>query len=134
MYADRKHNEEICSASFDGPNGILAHAFYPSNVLNYTAEIHVDSAELWRIYLSEKPAVNKHYLLYTLTHDIGHPLSHSSREDSIMFAFAGNNNNKIIKLNIEDILAIQQLYRIKNYFMTNNNNNYTTANYRNYDK
>ena len=43
-YADRKLNEEICSSSFDGPGG-LAHAFYPSNVVNYTAKTHVDSAE-----------------------------------------------------------------------------------------
>ncbi|KYN41684.1 Macrophage metalloelastase [Trachymyrmex septentrionalis] len=51
-----------------------------------------------------------------LTHEIGHALglTHSSREDSIMFAFVSNTNNKIVKLNIEDILAIQQLYGIKN--------------------
>ncbi|XP_011069203.1 PREDICTED: collagenase 3-like [Acromyrmex echinatior] len=97
-YADRKHSEEICSASFDG-SGILAHAFYPSNVVNYTAEIHVDAAELWQIYLTEKSA----------------RLTHSSREDSIMFAYViANNKDKIVRLNIEDILAIQQLYGDKN--------------------
>ncbi|KYN38945.1 hypothetical protein ALC56_06680 [Trachymyrmex septentrionalis] len=36
-----------------------------------------------------------------------------------MFAFVTvNNNNKIVKLNIEDILAIQQLYGIKNLRLT----------------
>jgi len=44
-YADRKRNEEICSSLFEGPGGILAHAFYSSNIANYTAEIYVDSAE-----------------------------------------------------------------------------------------
>ncbi|XP_011049290.1 PREDICTED: matrix metalloproteinase-24-like [Acromyrmex echinatior] len=44
-YADHKRNEEICSSSFDGSGGVFAHAFYPSNVVNYTAEIHVDSTE-----------------------------------------------------------------------------------------
>ncbi|KAG5310122.1 MMP14 protein, partial [Acromyrmex insinuator] len=88
-YADRKRSEEICSASFDGPGGVLAHAFYPSNVVNYTAEIHVDAAERWHIYLTEKSASNKDYLLNMLTHEIGHALglTYSSREDSIMFAY-----------------------------------------------
>ena len=78
-YADRKLNEEICSSSFDGPGG-LAHAFYPSNVANYTAEIHVDSAEPWHIlvYLTEKSASNKD-LLNTLTHEIGHALGLTHR-------------------------------------------------------
>ncbi|KAG5312790.1 MMP13 Collagenase, partial [Acromyrmex insinuator] len=113
---DRKHNEEICTPSFDGPDGILTHAFYPSNVANYTAEIHVDSADpfiIVLVYLTKKSANNKDYLFNTLTHEIGLALelTHSSREDSIMFAFVtANNNNKIVKLNIEDILAIQQFY------------------------
>ncbi|KYN30689.1 Putative matrix metalloproteinase [Trachymyrmex septentrionalis] len=109
----------------DAKDTVLDRIRYPSNVPNYTAEIHVDSAELWHIYLNEKPAVNKYYLLNTLTYEIGHALglSHSSREDSIMFAFAGtsNNSNKIVKLNLEVILAIQQLYGIKNYAIFNNN-------------
>ncbi|XP_011066560.1 PREDICTED: matrix metalloproteinase-14-like [Acromyrmex echinatior] len=113
-YADRKRSEEICSASFDGPGGVLAPAFYPSNVVNYTVEIHVDAAELWHIYLTEKSASNKDYLLNTLTHEIGHALglTHSSGEDSIMFA--ANDKDKIVRLNIEDILAIQQLCGDKN--------------------
>ena len=116
-YADRKRNEEICTPSFDGPDGILTHAFYPSNVANYTAEIHVDSADPWHIYLTKKSASNKDYLLNTLTHEIGHALglTHSSHEDSIMFAYVtAKNKDKIVRLNIEDILAIQQLYGDKN--------------------
>ncbi|XP_018372420.1 PREDICTED: matrix metalloproteinase-2-like [Trachymyrmex cornetzi] len=36
-------------------------------------------------------------------------ISHSSREDSVMFAFA-KNTNTTVKLNLEDILTIQYLY------------------------
>ena len=68
-------------------------------------------------YISEKSASNKNYLLNTLTHEIGHALglTHSSHEDSIMFAYVtASNKDKIVRLNIEDILAIQQLYGDKN--------------------
>ncbi|XP_018377812.1 PREDICTED: stromelysin-3-like [Trachymyrmex cornetzi] len=44
-YADRRRNEEICTSSLDGPGGVLAHAFYPPTVNNYSSEIHIDSAE-----------------------------------------------------------------------------------------
>ena len=94
-----------------------------SRVLSFKRQLHAEilvvSAEPWHIYLIEKSAGN--YLLNTLTHEIGYALglTHSSREDSIMFAFVtANNNNKIVKLNIEDILAIQQLYGIKNPKLT----------------
>ncbi|EGI58968.1 Putative matrix metalloproteinase 095L, partial [Acromyrmex echinatior] len=79
--------------------------------------IHVDAAERWHIYLTEKSASKKDYLLNMLTHEIGHALglTYSSREDSIMFAYVtANNKDKIVRLNIEDILAIQQLYGDKN--------------------
>ncbi|KAG5311615.1 MMP2 collagenase, partial [Acromyrmex insinuator] len=84
----------------------------------HLADVHTlkTTIEQWHIYLTKKSASNKDYLLNTLTHEIGHALglTHSSRENSIMFAFVtANNNNKIVKLNIEDILTIQQLYGIK---------------------
>ncbi|XP_018368245.1 PREDICTED: matrix metalloproteinase-14-like [Trachymyrmex cornetzi] len=101
-----------------GRGGVLAHAFYPPTVDNYSTEIHIDSAEPWHIYLTDKSASsNKDYLLNTLIHEIGHALGlmHSSREESIMFAVVtARNNNRIAKLNIEDILAIQQFYGIIN--------------------
>ncbi|XP_018364054.1 PREDICTED: matrix metalloproteinase-14-like [Trachymyrmex cornetzi] len=110
-YVDRKRNAEICPSSFDGRGGVLAHAFYSSHDPNYTTEIHVDNAEAWHIYLDGKISFNSERLLHTLTHEIGHSLGlmHSSREDSAMFAFA-KNTNTTVKLNLEDILAIQHLY------------------------
>ena len=73
------------------------------------------------IYLTEKSASNKDYLLNTLTYEIGHILYYRINTQFAWrlhnFCTAGN-NNKIVKLNVEDILAIQQLYGIKNPRLT----------------
>ncbi|XP_018405480.1 PREDICTED: matrix metalloproteinase-2-like [Cyphomyrmex costatus] len=110
-YVDSRRNE-ICSGLFDGPGGVLGHAFAPTNDLVQTTEIHIDGSEHWHIYLNENVPDNKVHLLYTLTHEIGHSLgmSHSTYRDSIMFLYVTNNT---VKLSLEDSLAIQRLYGIK---------------------
>ncbi|XP_070171061.1 matrilysin-like [Polyergus mexicanus] len=110
-YANRR-NVGICPATFDGPGGALAHAFFPSGATDFTSEIHIDNSEPWHVYLNKNPS-NTHHLLQTLTHEIGHALGlqHSMRNDSIMFPYIPDIKNQFpVKLSIEDILAIQNLY------------------------
>ncbi|KYM95857.1 Uncharacterized protein K02A2.6 [Cyphomyrmex costatus] len=88
-YIDNKRKETIYSGLFDGPGGVLAHAFPPMNDPMQSTEIHVDVAEPWHIQLNESMSENKLHLLYTLTHEIGHSLglSHNYRADSLMFPY-----------------------------------------------
>ncbi|XP_070170838.1 stromelysin-1-like [Polyergus mexicanus] len=121
-YANRR-NVGICPAAFDGPGGALAHAFFPSGTTDFTSEIHVDDSEPWHVYLN-KNSPDTHHLLQTLTHEIGHALGlqHSMRNDSIMFPYIPDIENQFpVKLSIEDILAIQNLYG------SHDDGNYPTA-------
>ncbi|XP_070163517.1 interstitial collagenase-like [Polyergus mexicanus] len=67
-------NIGICPATFDGPGGALAHAFFPSGMTDFASEVHVDDSESWHVYLNKNPP-NTHHLLQMLTHEIGHALS-----------------------------------------------------------
>ncbi|XP_029669882.1 matrix metalloproteinase-16-like [Formica exsecta] len=79
---------------------------------DFASEVHVDESEPWHVYLNKNPP-NTHHLLQTLTHEIGHAfgLQHSMRNDSIMFPYIPDIENQFpVKLSIEYILAIQNLY------------------------
>ncbi|XP_050452189.1 neutrophil collagenase-like [Cataglyphis hispanica] len=105
-------NGDVCPAAFEGPGGGLAHAFLPTGAVDFASEVHVDDEEPWHVLLNKNPS-DKYHLLLTLTHEIGHTLGlqHSMRNDSVMFPYIPDNELQYpVKLSVEDILAVQNLY------------------------
>ncbi|XP_075210308.1 matrix metalloproteinase-18-like [Lycorma delicatula] len=105
-----KNDKVRCSSKFDGPGGVLAHAFSP-NTANTPIEIHIDEEENWNFYPEGKEEKDKTNLLSTLMHEIGHALGvrHSFNKDALMYPLLNKRSN----LSEDDILAIQSLYGSK---------------------
>ncbi|XP_071579519.1 stromelysin-1-like [Temnothorax nylanderi] len=82
-------NGPNCSAKFDGPGGVLAHAYLPTDEAGFVSEVYVDGDEPWHIFVSKNPS-DKYSLHFTLTHEIGHSLGllHNKRTTSVMFAYS----------------------------------------------
>lgn len=91
---------------FDGPSGVLAHAFYPSNVGSIRGDTHFDDAEAWTVTI---PAGGGFDLVTVAAHEFGHALGlkHSDVSGAIMQPFYGGPRRF---LGTDDILGIQSLY------------------------
>lgn len=86
---------------FDGPNGILAHGFYPT-----VGRLHFDAEEQWRSY-DEKGV----YELETVAlHELGHilGLAHSKDPKAVMYAYVRAGEKK--DLSEDDIQGIHEAY------------------------
>ncbi|XP_071578662.1 matrix metalloproteinase-18-like [Temnothorax nylanderi] len=105
-----KVNGPHCSAKFDGPGNVLAHASLPTDEAGFVSEVHVDGDEPWHIHVSKNPS-DKFSLQFTLTHEIGHSLGllHNKRPISVMFAYSPVKQYPV-KLDKFDIMDIQRLY------------------------
>lgn len=79
---------------FDGPNNVLAHAFYPKSGV-----IHFDDSEQWVIGNKE----NSYDILQTAAHEIGHALglAHSRNRSALMKPYYEHID--IVKLSSDDI-------------------------------
>jgi hypothetical protein len=85
---------------FDGPHGILAHAFYPEN-----GKVHFDEDELWT---DDDPPSGKDFASVAL-HELGHSLglAHSNDPRAVMYAYYVGRRRH---LKSDDINGIQFIY------------------------
>ncbi|MFH4980482.1 hypothetical protein AB6A40_007191 [Gnathostoma spinigerum] len=98
LFAKGGHGDGI---PFDGPNGIIAHAFYPTK-----GGLHFDAAESWT--LNRYDGIN---LYQTAVHEIGHilGLEHSTDSRAVMFP-AHRPYDPDYTLGDDDIRGIRKLY------------------------
>ncbi|KAG8076207.1 hypothetical protein GUJ93_ZPchr0006g42649 [Zizania palustris] len=101
---------------FDGPLGILAHAFAPTN-----GRLHLDATETWVANgdVTRASSASAVDLESVAVHEIGHilGLSHSSVQDSVMYPSLKTRTKKV-KLAADDVKGIQSLYKSTPNFVT----------------
>ncbi|XP_014070397.1 matrix metalloproteinase-20 [Salmo salar] len=91
---------------FDGPKGVLAHAFAPGEDMG--GDVHFDEDEIWTMGHSKLG-----YNLFTVAaHELGHSLglSHSKDPSSLMYPNYNYYNGAQYTLPRDDALGIQALY------------------------
>ncbi|KAM5246251.1 collagenase 3-like [Ctenodactylus gundi] len=100
-FGSREHGDFY---PFDGPQGLLAHAFPPGP--NYGGDAHFDDDEYWT-------NSSKGYNLFLVAaHELGHSLGleHSSDPGALMFPIYTYTGNKRLLLSDDDVQGIQSLY------------------------
>ncbi|OEL17830.1 Metalloendoproteinase 1-MMP [Dichanthelium oligosanthes] len=91
---------------FDGPLGVLGHAFSPKN-----GRLHLDAAERWAVDMGTETAHSAVDLESVATHEIGHVLGlgHSSSPKAVMYPSLSPREKKA-DLTVDDIEGVQWLY------------------------
>ncbi|KAG6430102.1 hypothetical protein SASPL_108163 [Salvia splendens] len=87
---------------FDGPRGVLAHAFKPDD-----GRLHFDADEKWSL---KKSYVDGIHFETVATHELGHilGLGHSDEIEALMYPTISTGQVK--KLHVDDIYGISVLY------------------------
>ncbi|XP_016062204.1 PREDICTED: neutrophil collagenase isoform X1 [Miniopterus natalensis] len=100
-FVQRAHGD---NSPFDGPNGILAHAFQPGQGIG--GDAHFDAEETWT-------KTSENYNLFLVAaHEFGHSLglSHSSDPGALMYPNYAFNEPNTYSLPQDDINGIQAIY------------------------
>lgn len=100
-FVDGDHGD---NSPFDGPNGILAHAFQPGP--NIGGDTHFDEAETFT------KNSQQYNLFLVAAHEFGHALGlhHSTDQGALMYPTYPNTDPDHFRLPQDDINAIQYLY------------------------
>uniref|UniRef100_A0A672IWQ0 Matrilysin-like n=1 Tax=Salarias fasciatus TaxID=181472 RepID=A0A672IWQ0_SALFA len=90
---------------FDGPGGVLAHAFQPGEGIG--GDVHFDDDETWTVFES-----NGYNLFAVAAHELGHSLglTHSQDPSSIMYPTYRHHSSTQYSLSADDEQGIQTLY------------------------
>ncbi|XP_076782247.1 neutrophil collagenase [Arvicanthis niloticus] len=100
-FVSRDHGD---NSPFDGPNGILAHAFQPGQGIG--GDAHFDSEETWT------QDFNNYNLFLVAAHEFGHSLglSHSTDPGALMYPNYAYREPSTYSLPQDDINGIQTIY------------------------
>ncbi|XP_037361614.1 neutrophil collagenase [Talpa occidentalis] len=104
-FVQRDHGD---NSPFDGPNGILAHAFQPGPGIG--GDAHFDAEEIWT-------KTSRNYNLFLVAaHEFGHSLglSHSSDPGALMYPNYAFSEPSTYVLPQDDINGIQAIYGLSN--------------------
>lgn len=112
LFATGNHGD---NSPFDGPNGTLAHAFYPPpNGGDLAGDAHFDDSETWSITIP--PGINSYDLVTVAAHEFGHSLglAHSDVSNALMYAYYTGPHRF---LHSDDVAGIQYVYAKSSKFI-----------------